>query len=82
MPFDWMDYPIPQHLLDRHAKAREQMHADEVSVRAGLFRRLGYGRDHALHRVLGNLEWGYELAGKNPLSKAEVRRIVGAVYDR
>jgi len=77
MPFDWMN-------TARTAPRRRAAEAcaDEVRERAGLFRRLGHERSTAVHRCLGNIAWAFSASGTPPLSAAQVRKIVGEIYDR
>jgi len=82
LPFDWMGYRVPDPILDRNADRRFSMHEDDVRVRASLLGRLGFPRDFALHRCLGNQEWAFELHGECPLSKDETRTLVRAAFDR
>jgi len=82
LPFDWMDYHVPDAVLERNADHRLAMQQDDVRVRASLLRRLGWPREHALHRCLGNQEWASEMHGECPLSKDETRTLVKAAYDR
>jgi hypothetical protein len=82
LPFDWMDYRIPDPVLERNADHRLAMHQDDVRVRASLLKRLGWPRESALHRCLGNQEWAFETYGVSPLSKDETRTLVKATFDR
>ena len=76
MPFDWMDTTTTSARTNHGAEGRTQALCDEVRDRAGLFKRLGHPKAHAVHRCLGNIAWAYAAAGKPPVSAAEVRRIV------
>ncbi len=82
MAFDWMHATLPEHLHARHVAAREAMHRDEIRARAALLRRLGYPADYAVHRCLGNLDWGFELRGEPPVDREAVHALVEAVYSR
>ncbi len=77
MPFDWM-----HTVLANPTRSREEAFADEIRDRAGLFRRLGHERAHAIHRCLGNIAWAFSESGTPPVTAAQVRKIVGEVYDR
>ena len=77
MPFDWMS--TSSHAPHRSAS---DAYANEVRERAGLFRRLGHPKATAIHRCLGNIAWAFSASGQPPLSAAQVRKIVGEVYDR
>lgn len=80
MPFDWLQSPAPAVIASRGGAARKRMTEDEVRARAGLLRRLGRDQAQATRRCLANLAWGYELAGKRPLTDNEVKALVAAVY--
>jgi hypothetical protein len=80
VPFDWLQSRVPPAVAGRGAAARKRMTEDEVRTRAGLLRRLGRDQAQATRRCLANLAWGYEGAGKRPLTDAEVKAIVAAVY--
>ena len=82
MPFDWMYTTPAAGRAQQDAQGREAALSEEIRQRAGLFRRLGYVRAHAIHRCLGNIAWAYSEAGTPPLSAADVRQIVAEVYDR
>ena len=77
MPFDWMNTapPAPH-------RSSSEAYADEDRDRAGLFRRLGHDKAAAIHRCLGNIAWAFSESGQPPLSAAQVRKIVGEVYER
>ena len=77
MPFDWMTTatPAPQ-------RSCSDAYADEIRDRAGLFRRLGHDKATAIHRCLGNIAWAFSGSGQPPISAAQVRKIVGEVYER
>ena len=77
MPFDWMTTTAPTP-----NRTSADAYADEISERAGLFRRLGHSKSTAVHRCLGNIAWAFSRSGQPPLSAAEVRKIVNEVYDR
>ena len=81
MRFDWMNSPA-KNPQQRDPASRAQALRHEVRERAGLFKRMGYPKAHAIHRCLGNIAWAYAQAGKPPVSAAEVRRIVDLVYGR
>jgi len=78
MPFDWMQTEPPA----TNAEARVAAYLEEVRQRAGLFRRLGHSKAHAIHRCLGNIAWAFSESGTPPITAADVRRVVGEVYDR
>jgi len=80
MSFDWMEPKLPPHLAEKHAAARVTAQTDEVVQRAALLRRLGRDKAYAVHRCLGNIDWGFELRGKSPLGRAQVRELVAKVY--
>ena len=82
MSFDWMQTTTANGQSSGASARRTEVLSDEIRERAGLFRRLGYPRAHAVHRCLGNIAWAYSEAGKPPISAAEVRRIVDDVYRR
>ena len=78
MPFDWMQTSIP---TAAHSDCVE-VYLEEVRQRAGLFRRLGHPKTHAIHRCLGNIAWAFAESGTPPITAADVRKVVGEVYDR
>ena len=82
MDFDWMHYELPDDIVARNAERLEQMHRDEVRVRAGLLRRLGHDRDYAAHRCLGNQLWAYEVACSPPIEPEDIRGEVDWTYKR
>ncbi len=82
MPFDWMQTTTVADRSPADSESRTKVLTEEIRQRAGLFRRLGHARTHAVHRCLGNIAWAYSEAGKPPISAAEVRRIVDEVYGR
>ncbi len=77
MPFDWMNTEPPSP-----RRSCAEAYADEIRERAGLFRRLGHDKSTAVHRCLGNIAWAFSASGQPPISAAQVRKIVGEVYDR
>jgi hypothetical protein len=77
MPFDWMHTARAEP-----RRTAAEAYADEIRERAGLFRRLGHERSTAVHRCLGNIAWAFSDSGSPPLSAAQVRKIVGEIYDR
>ena len=82
MPFDWMQTTSGTASAKDAKAGRTAALSAEVRERAGLFRRLGYARAHAVHRCLGNIAWAYSKSGKPPVTAAQVRKIVDEVYSR
>jgi hypothetical protein len=77
MSFDWMHAPhTPNPDQLRHQIARE------ISEKAAMLRRLGYGQEGTAARCLLNLEWEFEVGPAAPLAAADVAALVKAVYDR
>ena len=83
MDFDWMDYQLPADIVQRNAEGRVRQQRAEARLRAGLLRRLGYDQAHALHRVLGNQAWAWEMMpGKPAVPAADLKASVVEAYTR
>ena len=80
MAFDWLESDVPAALRTQGAAKFKAQQEDEVRVRAGLLRRLGYSKSYAESRCLRNLAWAFEGAGKAPLTQAEVKALVAAAF--
>jgi hypothetical protein len=81
-PFDWMSYEVPAAVLERNASHRRDMHLLELRLRARMLRRFGHEADYVVHRCLGNIQWGFELAGEPPVTADEVRSTVDEIFKR
>ncbi len=82
MPFSWMQSsPSGER---RHPVSDDcgEVYRAEVRQRAGLLRRLGYSKAHAVHRCLGNISWAFSTQGRPPISAKDVRLLVTEIYDR
>ena len=79
MPFAWMD-ETSEPDSDRGSEARSAACEKELWERASLLKRLGHDKATALHRCLGNVAWAFTVQGQPPLSPAQIRKIVSAVY--
>jgi len=82
MAFDWWNADVPNTVRSTGTEKHRAMHIDEVRQRAGLLRRLGYEQSFAAWRCQRNLAWGFEMAGKAPLTDADVKKIVAEVFKR
>ena len=79
MPFSWMD-ETSEPDSGRDTEARSAACEKELRERASLLKRLGHDKATALHRCLGNVAWAFTIQGEPPLSPAQIRKIVNAVY--
>jgi hypothetical protein len=83
MAFDWLETRTSEGVRNRGSELRIAMYAEEVRLRAGLLRRLGYDADYALLRCAGNFAWSHGSAGGSPaLTKADLKRLVSEVFAR
>ncbi len=84
MPFDYMHSDVPARFVQAPGKA-QAMYEQELRQRAGLLRRLGYGRDDALQRLRTNLRWDWEANDPPPFVatlEEALPELVAAVYAR
>ncbi|MCA9541807.1 MAG: hypothetical protein KC620_23080 [Myxococcales bacterium] len=75
MAFDWMHVDHPPRPEAARAQAERTLRAQ-----ARLLRRLGHTPAYTLSRCRANLAWEYEVAGKPPLTDAEVEALVASVH--
>ena len=59
MPFDYMHSTVPRSFSSASEKAEAQ-YLKELKDRAAMLHRLGYEKDAAVARLLGNVNWDWE----------------------
>lgn len=76
-PFDWFTAHVPLGVCapEKNLDVRRR----EVSERAALLRRLGYGKEEVCARLCAYQVWEYEPFHKSPLS-VEVPKLVDAIF--
>ncbi len=80
MPLSWNDHDAD---AARSAAQADRAHVDlvaEARERAALLQRLGWPRDYALRRVLGNHAWETTQTGGPFLSDKDLTAAVDAAY--
>jgi hypothetical protein len=81
MPFDYLRSYVNKEYSASFPKKTLAMRLDEVRYRARLMRALGYEQKETLARILGNVEWEFEMIPSSSFTK-ELKKVVAMVYDR
>ena len=79
MPFAWYHSQIPDAFKDKIANRFEEVYLSEVRDRARLFFNLRYPLEYAIHRLMENIEWEFELSVVPDFSR-KIRDVVTEVY--